>query len=79
MNRVLTASEDMTIRQWVNNNEKTVPNSEMHILAGHKDKVTCLGTYHNFLISGSKDNSIIFWHKDKIWTKKAFNSSIVSI
>ncbi len=58
MNRVLTASDDMTIRQWVNNKEKTVPNSEMHILAGHKDKVTCLQLILSLI---NKIYIIIYW------------------
>lgn len=57
--RVLTASEDHSIRLWAASDGRL-----LHVFEGHHGGVWSLSVRDGFLLSGSTDRSLILWHLD---------------
>ena len=64
---IASTSNDKAIKLWDFNSKKQIATFK-----GHKETVNCLAIVNDLLISGSKDESIIFW-KYKISKPNIFN------
>ncbi len=78
-NCIATCSDDFTVRIWNERKGEIVQNKVKHVYFGHIDKVTCLETDYNLLVSGSNDGTVIFWKNDQIHSQHKFSSSIVNL
>lgn len=46
---------------------------------GHKGPVNTLAVYHQFLLSGSDDCTVMVWHESQKWCSSLMDSSIIKI
>ena len=58
-----SSSKDLDDNQSTNYN--TDKKNRAKTLTGHNGSVHCLTVFNNFLVSGSFDNTIKFWDKDR--------------
>jgi len=58
-NRIISGSDDCTIRVWDLNSDKCY-----HILQGHTSPITCLFVTEEYIVSGSYDKTIRIWNTD---------------
>jgi WD40 repeat protein len=62
---IATCSDDFTVRIWNVEKGQITQSKAKHAYFGHTGKVTCFEKYEDFLVSGSSDQTVIFWRKDE--------------
>jgi hypothetical protein len=60
-NQLCSASQDLTIRLWLERGDTLVPYTPHHALFGHSSPVSCLASVDALLLSGSLDRTVIVW------------------